>query len=921
MKLSFRILLSIVLLIQAVFSAGQVVTTDPALPLAEEAVTIYFHAAEGDGGLAGYTGDIYAHTGVLTSESTSGSNWQYVKTDWGENTTETKLTRISTNEYKLEIGPSIREYYGVPSTIQITDMTFVFRAGDLSKTGRDEGGKDIFIEVFEAGFNVNIVSPDKNKLLAAGSTLDFEAAASESSTMVLYSNNTEVTSSSGTALIHRFTFNETGDFWLKIVASTATETDTDSVFVHVLGVENTDPLPSGLVDGINYIDENTVQLVLYAPGKNYVFVTGDFNNWTPSSAARMNHDGDRFWITLDGLTAGEEYAYQYLVDGEIYIADPYTEKVLDPWNDSYINESTYPNLKPYPGGYATGIVSVFQTAQDEYQWVNTAYTAPDNENLVIYELLVRDFIAAHDWKTLTDTLNYFSKLGVNAIELMPVNEFEGNESWGYNPSFYFAVDKYYGPAEDLKVFIDSCHGRGIAVIMDMVLNHSYGQSPLVQLYFNEATGKVTSDNPWYNVSSPNTAYSWGYDFNHESTATKLFVDRVNAFWMDEFNVDGFRFDFTKGFTNTSGDGYAYDADRITILKRMADRIWAVKPNAYVILEHFAENTEEKALSNYGMMIWGNISYNYEEAIMGYNESGKSDFNWISYKSRAWNDPHVVGYMESHDEERTMYKALQYGNSSGYYNIKTIYTAFNRVKLAAAFFFTIPGPKMIWQFEELGYDYSIDYNGRVGNKPIRWDYYEDALRMKIYNTYAALIDLKKTEPAFSSSTYSLSVYNPIKRIEISHSEMDVRILGNFDVVSGSINPNFSKTGTWYEFFSGDSLDVTGVSDEITLDAGEYKIYTTKKLKKPDIATVIEPITVEYDEIKVYPVPAEEIIFIDCGNKSIDYLAIFNLNGSQIKSWNNPGERNSVDISDLPAGIFVLKASFEDGSTGYTKLTKR
>ena len=104
-------------------------------------------------------------------------------------------------------------------------------------------------------------------------------------------------------------------------------------------------------------------------------------------------------------------------------------------------------------------------------------------------MLLRDFLAAHDWNTLTDTLDYFTELGINAIELMPVSEFEGNESWGYNPSFYFAADKYYGPASDLKVFIDSCHGQGIAVILDMVLNHSYGQSPLVQLYFDEASGK------------------------------------------------------------------------------------------------------------------------------------------------------------------------------------------------------------------------------------------------------------------------------------------------------------------------------------------------------------------------------------------------------------------------------------------------
>jgi 1,4-alpha-glucan branching enzyme len=175
---------------------------------------------------------------------------------------------------------------------------------------------------------------------------------------------------------------------------------------------------------------------------------------------------------------------------------------------------------------------------------------------------------------------------------MPVNEFEGNESWGYNPSFYFAADKYYGPAGDLKAFIDACHNRGIAVIIDLVLNHSYGQSPLVQLYFDQGSGKVTADNPWYNVDSPNPVFFWGYDFNHESQATQDFVDRVNRYWLEEFHVDGIRFDFTKGFTNTSGDGSAYDPARIAILSRMANEIWSFKEDAYVILEHLAGNQEE-----------------------------------------------------------------------------------------------------------------------------------------------------------------------------------------------------------------------------------------------------------------------------------------------------------------------------------------
>jgi len=911
-----------ILLFLLAFNAvnAQVVTTDPAFPSASKAVTIYFNATEGSGGLADYAGDVYAHTGVITDKSTSGTDWKYVKTNWGQNTAETKLTRESANLYSLVIGPSIREYYGVPATDTIKNMAFVFRSSDNTLEGKAIGGDDILVPLYESGFNVSVISPDHYMLLEPGSQLDFEAAASESADLELYLSGSLVSSITSSTISYTFDFDTPGDFWLKVSATLDTETVYDSVFVHVLGNQPTGALPEGIKDGINYVDDNTVQLVLYAPGKDYVFVVGDFNNWTPASTSRMTLDQNRYWITIDGLTPGKEYAYQYLVDGEIIIADPYTEKILDPANDQWISSSTYPDLKTYPTGLTIGLTSIVETGQAAFNWEHKDFAAPEQENLVIYELLVRDFIAAHDWKTLTDTLDYFSNLGINAIELMPINEFEGNESWGYNPSFYFAPDKYYGPKEDLQAFIDACHSRGIAVIMDIALNHSYSLSPLVQLYFNSSTFKVTADNPWYNVDSPNTAYSWGYDFNHESPATQAFVDRVTSHWLTEYDMDGFRFDFTKGFTNTPGDGGAYDAARISILKRMSDHIRTVSPDAYIILEHFADNSEEKILSDHGMMIWGNINYNYNEATMGYNDGGKSNFSWISYKNRGWNDPHLVGYMESHDEERLMFKNLEYGNSSGSYTIKELNTALERIELAAAFFFTIPGPKMIWQFGELGYDYSIEENGRVGNKPIRWDYLDVPARKHLYDVFAALIEMKTTEPALATSDYVLSLGSAAKRIELNHSDMDVRVLGNFDVVTQTVDPNFSKTGTWYEFFSGTELNVTAVNDPISLEAGEYRLYSTKKIDIQVDARQEQLPLVQNSGLLVYPVPASEKLFVEY-KQEMTGIVVLDLNGRILREEPAASVSHHLDISTLQPGIYLLKIKSETGSAAYTRFVKR
>ena len=155
-------------------------------------------------------------------------------------------------------------------------------------------------------------------------------------------------------------------------------------------------------------------------------------------------------------------------------------------------------------------------------------------------------------------------------------------------------------------------------------------------------------------------------------------------------------------------------------------MWASTPDAYVILEHFAANNEETVLADYGMMLWGNISHEYNEATLGYN----NNLSGVDYQARGWDDAHLIAYMESHDEERLNYKNLNFGNSNGSYNITDLPTALKRLELGSVFYFPIPGPKMLWQFGELGYDFSINRctngsineNCRLDPKPIRWDYF-------------------------------------------------------------------------------------------------------------------------------------------------------------------------------------------------------
>jgi len=590
-------------------------------------------------------------------------------------------------------------------------------------------------------------------------------------------------------------------------------------------------------DGITRISDDSLAFVLLAPRKDSVYLIGDFTDWKVSSQYKMIKNGERFGIKIGNLDKNKEYICQYLIDNTIRIADPYANKISDPWNDKDIPASVYPNLIAYPTGKTTEIAMTVTTKQDNYIWKVPNYSVKDANSLVIYELLIRDFTAQGSIGGVRDKLSYLKELGVNAIELMPFNEFEGNDSWGYNPSFYFAPDKAYGTAADYKAFIDECHAGGIAVIMDIVLNHSYGQSPMVRMYMNN--NAVTSDNPWYNIKSnfANPDAQWGYDFNHESPYTQAFVDSVCAYWMKEYKIDGYRFDFTKGFSNTpyptTGDnwGNAYDAARIRNLKRIYDEVKKRNPNAIFICEHFADNSEETELANYGMMLWGNLNYNVNEMTMGWGEeinggSKNGDLTWASYKQRGWALPNLVAYMESHDEERLMYKNEQWGKNLNGYDVRQIPVGLQRNAAATVLVFSLPGPKMIWQFGELGYDVSIDFNGRLGKKPLHWEYYDQSDRKTLFDVYTKMVDLHIHRPVFSTSDYTIDLTNHFKTIVLKSANETAVAMANFDVVSQTKNVNFSKAGNWKEYFSGSEITTSAVAESITLAPGEYRLYISK-----------------------------------------------------------------------------------------------
>jgi hypothetical protein len=634
-----KTLLACLIILYSCQSFSQLLSTSPNFPQESSTpLVITMDAAKGNHALLNYTpvSDVYVHIGVITNMSTSSSDWRYVTSVWGTTNPTFQATSLGSNKWSYTITGGLRSFFGLVNPAEtIQKIAILFRSGNGTLKQANTDGTDMYIPIYTTSLAVRLSVPLSQPTYVPqpepitkniGDNISFTGIANNALTLKLYFNGTVVqTALSATTISANPVIVAGGNQILVAEANDGVTTIRDTIKFFVIP-----SLPAGLKEGINYDPNNTsVTLLLAAPEKTSVSVIGEFpgSNWTVQPQYQMTNtaDGYYWYVTINGLSPGVEYAYQYLVDGTLKIADPYTEKILDPNNDQFIPPTTYPSLKPYPTGMTTGIVSILQTASTAYNWQVNNFQRPDKRSLVIYELLVRDFVVNHNWNALRDTLSYLKSLGINAIEIMPFNEFEGNSSWGYNPDFYFAPDKYYGPENTLKEFIDSCHKDGIAVIMDMVLNHSFGSSPMVQLYWDAINNRPAANNPWFNPV-PKHAFNVGYDMNHESLATRYFVSRVLDHWLNNYKIDGFRFDLSKGFTQTqtcdnNGNNCDvaafgnYEQTRIDIWKRYYDTLQLKSAGAYAILEHFADNSEETVLSSYGMMLWGNMNYNYNQASM------------------------------------------------------------------------------------------------------------------------------------------------------------------------------------------------------------------------------------------------------------------------------------------------------------------
>tara|TARA_A100001234_G_scaffold176299_1_gene158017 strand:+ start:6180 stop:9038 length:2859 start_codon:yes stop_codon:yes gene_type:complete len=917
-------------------------STNPSPFEVNQSVTITIDEYSSDTNCNGFNSPnkVYMHSGIGNDSQPWGFS---VIGNWGQDDGVGEMTDNGDGTWSITIVPE--NYFGLTAdqAVSATKMGLVFRNEDGSQEFKDNGCSDFFINV--GSFQVEMINPDSSGVILVDyneSTQILAQNTNGNADYELYANGELVDSDSNINFYNGYQFNNLTENQYCELHVTQNGITVERKFTILVNNTSIEIMPDGLEDGINYNDNDNSKatLVLSAPYKDFVYVAGDFNFWSPTSEYAMKKDSasDRFWLEIDGLNEGEIHTYQYWVSDLspidespklVKTADPFSTMVLSPFDDPWIPENSYPNLPEYP--YEYGIereVTVLKTNQEDYNWQVNDFVKPKKEDLIIYEVLIRDFDSDRTFQNLIDRIDYFKELNINAIELMPVMEFEGNESWGYNTAFHMAVDKFYGPEEKLKEFIDLCHQNGIAVILDLVMNHVMGRSPMNRMWMNDPDengwGEASEESPYFNEIATHT-YSLGNDFNHQSTYTQYYTKRVVKHWIDNFKIDGIRWDLTKGFTqNCTTQDYnctnTYQQDRVDVLKSYADYSWSLDSDHYVIFEHLGGSSEEQQWANYrldegkGIMLWGKTNTPYYQLAMGYGSD--SNFSGIGHESRGFQGKRLLGYFESHDEERIMYKALQYGNNWDGYDVQNLNTALSRMPAIGAISLTIPGPKMIWHFSDLGMENSLFtcYDGSVDEPDCKLDtkpqpqwvdnWLGNDNRKEIYDNWSRIINLKINEDVFEGN-YSITSggLTPIIYLwndNIASSELkNVVIIANFDVVAQTITPYFPYTGNWFDLMDIDgetTININSTSDQITLQPGEFKIYGNQ-------ASITLSNTI-LDDVKLilYPNPTTGYISI---NKDVELIEIYDVTGKKLLAFNNVNKNQQLDINKLSSGYYISK----------------
>lgn len=551
----------------------------------------------------------------------------------------------------------------------------------------------------------------------------------------------------------------------------------------------------------------------WAPNATAVAVVGTFNNWNATSH-RLSSEGNGWWSRDVALIqAGAQYKFAI------------TRGATTQWkNDARARKLTNSigNSVVYnPNGYA---------------WQSNNFQMPAWTNIVAYEMHIGTFhvptgaALPGTFATATAKLDHLQALGVNALELMPTNEFAGDISWGYNPAHPFSVESSYGGPDALKAFVDAAHQRGIAVMGDVVFNHFGPQDMDLWQYDGWSSSSTTGGIFFYEDANASTP--WGARPNYGRGEVRTYIKDNTMMWLDEFRLDGLRFDGTK-FMRLRDYAGPEIPDGWSMLQWCNESADAQFPGKLMVAEDLGDNawiTKTTGAGGAGFdSQWdGSFAFPVRSALEAASDSSRDMFAVRDAINKNFNGSmqQRIIYTENHDEvangRSRVPETIWPGNAGSWFSRK-------RSTLGAALVMTAPGIPMIFQGQEF-----LEDGYFAAEDPLDWT--KATTYGKVTDLYRTLIRLRRNLDGTSrglsgASTNVFHVNNNAKvlgfhRWQNGGAGDDVVVLTNFSNVS---YPNYRvglpRGGLWRVRFNSDSTAYSAdfgnyAATDVTADNSGY-----------------------------------------------------------------------------------------------------
>jgi len=540
-----------------------------------------------------------------------------------------------------------------------------------------------------------------------------------------------------------------------------------------------------------------IEFNLFAPYNKAAAVIGSFSDW---KEIPMEKGEDGYFRTKVELEDGT-FQYKFRVQSKSWFFEP------DQWVD--VTDPYATDVDETAGGNGVLHIKDGERIVDTYVWKHDDRPLPEDRALVIYELHVGDFSGGEDdqfargkYKNVVEKLDYLVELGIDAIELLPIKEYPGDYSWGYNPRYFFATESSYGSTAELKELIDECHGRGIRVIMDGIFNHSEASSPLTQI----------DHDYWYHHSPRDPDNNWGPEFNYEEYDEKLqtfparrFIADTIRYWIQEFHIDGIRYDAARQIANY---------DFMHWIVEEAKKTAGLKP-FYNIAEYIPETTSITNVDGPMDGCWhDSFRHTLTVHICGDTFNLEELKNVIDCKRQGFmGATNVVNYLTNHDHDHLMVE-LAHRNIFGD-------EAFRRVKLGAAILMTAVGVPLIWMGEEFG-----EYKPKTSEaSKIDWTLMKNGENRNLFEYYRGLTMLRRNNHALYTENIEFIHENPESKVcayvRWNNEGSRVVVVANFsdNFLGGYCVDHFPGAGQWHEWTG--NYDLAAGNDTIMTDLGPHE----------------------------------------------------------------------------------------------------